>query len=208
AMRYGTRKAPPPPSYATYGKRQMLPSPTAEPMAAKMKTLRVENPSRVVALWALVVDMPVLLTRCDPKHGPSGQKVVGNSRCRVTPVMSVPAGAGGPPVPVEVRRLPAADASKPPGGGSAALRRVRHLADELLDDVLEEDDTEDDAGVADDPGDVGAGALHGLEHVLDLVVGKDGRHAAEALARHGKGAVLPFGVEHVLEVEVAGELAR
>ena len=46
ATRYGSMKAPPPFSYATYGNRQMLPSPTAEPIAARMNTFRDENAPR------------------------------------------------------------------------------------------------------------------------------------------------------------------
>ncbi len=49
----GMMKAPPPFSYVTYGKRQMLPRPTAEPMVAKMNAPRVAKTS----LWDVVVDM-------------------------------------------------------------------------------------------------------------------------------------------------------
>jgi len=40
ATKYATKKAPPPLLAAMYGKRQTLPSPTAEATAANMKAVR------------------------------------------------------------------------------------------------------------------------------------------------------------------------
>lgn len=39
AIRYGIRNAPPPNLYVRYGKRHTFPSPTAEPIAARRKTV-------------------------------------------------------------------------------------------------------------------------------------------------------------------------
>src|SRR5690606_25208590 len=54
ATRYGRMDAPPTFSYATAGKRQMLPRPTAEPMAAKMNAVRAAKAPRSArgAAWA------------------------------------------------------------------------------------------------------------------------------------------------------------
>ncbi len=60
ATRYGTMNAPPPFSYAMYGKRQMLPSPTAEPMAARMNTDRPDQTSLVRTAASSVTDVPFL----------------------------------------------------------------------------------------------------------------------------------------------------
>src|SRR5699024_12404758 len=50
ATRYGMIKAPPPFSYAMYGKRQIFPRPTAEPIAARINTQRPPKPERPRAL--------------------------------------------------------------------------------------------------------------------------------------------------------------
>ncbi len=55
AITYGTRKAPPPFSYATPGNRQMLPSPTAEPIADRMKPTCPVNCSRGGEVSVVVV---------------------------------------------------------------------------------------------------------------------------------------------------------
>ena len=56
----------------------------------------------------------------------------------------------------------------------------------------------------DHPGEVGAGALHGAQHLLDLVGGLHRRELADPLDRDGDVALGVVGVEHVLEVQVAG----
>src|SRR5699024_1509807 len=43
ANKYGMKNAPPPLLYASAGKRQILPSPTAEPIAAKIKPALVPH---------------------------------------------------------------------------------------------------------------------------------------------------------------------
>src|SRR5690625_4303405 len=46
ANKYGMKNAPPPFAYASAGKRQILPSPTAEPIAANIKPARVPHCER------------------------------------------------------------------------------------------------------------------------------------------------------------------
>mmetsp|Transcript_22659 Transcript_22659/g.67066 ORF Transcript_22659/g.67066 Transcript_22659/m.67066 type:complete len:124 (+) Transcript_22659:1817-2188(+) len=58
ASAYGTKKAPPPYSYASAGKRHMLPNPTAAPIAAKRKAVRLLHNSLAVILLSF------LLARC------------------------------------------------------------------------------------------------------------------------------------------------
>ncbi|GAB4007111.1 hypothetical protein GCM10029992_59890 [Glycomyces albus] len=50
ANRYGSRKAPPPNSYASPGKRQMFPRPIADPAAARMNPARVPQVSLCVIM--------------------------------------------------------------------------------------------------------------------------------------------------------------
>src|SRR5690606_41436252 len=60
ANRYGMKNAPPPFSYATYGKRHMFPRPTAEPTAAMIKPARVPHCERSISLPPLF--SPILFT--------------------------------------------------------------------------------------------------------------------------------------------------
>ena len=61
----------------------------------------------------------------------------------------------------------------------------------------------------DHPGEVGAGALHGLQHVLDLVAGAHGGQPAYALERDRLARCwASSGVEDVLQVQVAGRARR
>src|SRR5699024_12092319 len=46
ANKYGIKKAPPPFAYASAGKRQIFPSPTAEPIAANIKPALVPHCER------------------------------------------------------------------------------------------------------------------------------------------------------------------
>src|SRR5829696_81398 len=66
----------------------------------------------------------------------------------------------------------------------SALGGVGDLADELLEDVLEEDHPHDRAVLRDDAREVRAGVLHGLQDGLDLVAPTHIRHAPHPLRRH------------------------
>ena len=90
-----------------------------------------------------------------------------------------------------------------PGPSSVALHGVIDLPDQLLEDVLEEDDADGDVLGALHPPQVGAGPLHGGEHVLNLVVGVHGHKRAGVPGRYRLAALSPGGVQDVLEVKVS-----
>ena len=104
------------------------------------------------------------------------------------------------------RRLRVTDDRLPTVRQLAALHRVAHLADELLEDVLEEDDADGRARLVHSR-EMGAGALHRRQRVLDLVAGRDHGQPAHPPVRHRREARRVVGVEHVLDVQVADHLA-
>src|SRR5262245_49609225 len=70
-----------------------------------------------------------------------------------------------------------------PARGSSASGGVLHLADELLDDVLEEDHAGRRALLVERPGDVRAEPAHGREGVLEVGPVEDRHQAPHALRR-------------------------
>src|SRR5699024_7526721 len=82
ATREGSGKARPPLSCATKGKRQMLPSPTAEPIAANTKTERPENLPRIlVSLVGGGVMGCSLSDWCSCRHRIFSDDSRANSKC-------------------------------------------------------------------------------------------------------------------------------
>lgn len=54
-IKYGSRKVKPPHVETSIGKRHMFPIPTAEPMQAMIKPLRLRKPSRLCSFFSIVL---------------------------------------------------------------------------------------------------------------------------------------------------------
>src|SRR5665647_3797899 len=93
-----------------------------------------------------------------------------------------------------------------PSFGSA-LTCVRDLADQLLQHVFEEHHAGHRALTVHDTGQVGAGELHGCQYVFDLIIGLHGRQTPHPFEWHRLAVLGVMGIQDVLEVQVAGNLA-
>src|SRR5680860_1217708 len=89
----------------------------------------------------------------------------------------------------------------------SALTGVRDLADQLLQHVFEENHAGYRALNVDDTSQVGSGELHGCQYVLDLIIGLHGGQTPHSFDRHRLAALGVIGIQDVLEVQVAGDLA-
>ena len=98
------------------------------------------------------------------------------------------------------------DEAGQPASQVLALGTVADLTDEHLDDVLEEDHAGHRPVLRDDPGQVGAGALHRGQDILDLVLGRHGGQGPHPLVGDGLLVPLVVGVQDVLEVDVPLDL--
>src|SRR3954453_18208262 len=97
-----------------------------------------------------------------------------------------------------------------PGGGRCGwlgVGAVADLAHQLLDHVLQGGHAQRGTVAVDDPCHVGTSALELLEGLVEQVVGADGREGPDPLVLDRLLAARHVGLEYVLDVQVAHQLA-